>query len=690
MAKQNVSLSNFSAGKLSKRLRGRFDLPIYYSGVENSQNFIFETQGAARYRNGTTFISQTANNDISRLREFKFNDEQSYMLEFTQGKIRVLTRDPVTGKVGFVLSSGSPIEIVVPYQSDELFEIQCAQNADTMYLTHPNYQPAELVRTSATSFAYAPFTPTANPFNSVGNFPRAVSFYEQRLWFGGTDNDPQKIWGSKAGDFDDFTAGTNDDDALVFNIAGNEVSIINWLAGMSNSLVIGTLSGNFSATGGGNNEAITPTNIRVRPTDYEGTSYQLPVYKDNKLIYVQQGNEIIRSYAFDILSENFVASDLNIVSDDITVSGVRQLSYKKGRPETIWGIKNNGDMIGLTINDTENVFGWHLHKTDGDFISCDTISERNGAETLIIVVKRIIDGNTNYYLEYLNEPVVFSELFNFFTGVDNQEEDINRYYNRLFEEQKDYVYLDSALSYVGTEVGSDAGANLTLTAPSGTGITVTSSASVFDSSMVGREIWNKSITGEETGRCTITGFTSVTSVTCDVTVGFNQTSISAGDWFLTASEVSGLSHLEGKTVQVCSDGGLAGDFTVSSGSVDIGQQASVIHVGLSYDGIMVTNNLEAGGVLGISQTKRKNLIYLGIRFVDTLGAQFGTDLYNMQNIDFRDSDSIIDRPPPLFNGDVRLPYRDRTSINKSLVVLQQSPTPCIVQLLVPTVSTTDE
>ncbi len=692
MPRVNTALTNFASGKLSKRLRGRFDLPIYYNGLENSKNFIFETQGPARFRNGTTFIAETKNNNLARLREFKFNDEQSYILEFTNTKLRFLTRDPSTGEVGFVLSAPStPFEVNTPYLTDELFEIQCAQNADTMFLVHPNHKPRTLTRTSATTFVLANFTPTADPFTSSGNYPRTVTFYEQRLWFGGTDNDPQKIFGSKAGDFFDFTTGTADDDAFTFTIAGNEVSIINWLAGMSNSLVIGTLSGNFSGTGGGTNQAITPTNISIKPTDFEGADYQTPVYKDNKLIYVQQGGIVVRSYSFDILSENFTSSDLNIVADDITISGVKQLSYKKGRPEIIWGIKNDGDLIGLTFNDTENVFGWHLHDTQGLFTSADTLSEPNGVDTLFTVVNRIINGSSKYYLEYLNEPVQFSEKFDFFTDTNNQESDSIKFLNKVFEEQKEYIHLDSTLTYDGTSVGSDASANVIPSAFTGSGVTFTASAAVFASGDIGREIWKKSITGDETGRATITGFTSTTVVTCDISVDFDNTNtINAGDWYLTADNVTGLDHLESETVNIMTDGSTAGNAIVTSGEVSIPAQASVIHIGLSYKGIMITNSLEAGGVIGPSQTKPKDLYELGIRFADTLGAQFGTDLYNMQFIDFRDSQSFIDRPPPPLSGDVELFYKDRTELDKKVVVLQETAAPCIIQLLVPYLFTSDE
>lgn len=694
MATSNIPLSNFAAGKLSKRLRGRFDLPVYYNGVENSLNFIFETQGAARYRNGTMYLGETEGNNTARLFEFKFNDNQSYMLEFTDTSIRFITRDPTSGKVEFVISApDTPLIVASPYLEAEIFELQFAQNADTMFITHPNHKPRELKRTGAATFTLTEFVPVADPFLVAGDYPRTVTFYEQRLWFGGTDNAPQKLYGSKAGDYFDFTTGVQADDGFVFTISGNEVSIIHWMAGMSNSLVVGTLSGNFSVTGGGTSTPITPTNINIKSTDYEGTSYQMPVYKDNLILYVQQGGIILRSYQFDFLSENFTSSDLNIIADDVTVSGIIQAVYQKGRPEIIWTVKNNGELAAMTSNSTENIFGWHEHKTDGKFTSISTLSESNGRDTLFTIVNRTINGINKYYVEYLTEPVQFSELIDFYTSGDDEVVNINTYLNKIFEEQKEYVHVDSALSYIGTELGSNAGATMNISASTGSGVTFTASDPVFDISMINREIWRKSVTGFETGRAKIVDFVSATEVVCNVTVDFLEsdvtTPIPSGEWYLTASELSGLEHLEAKVVTVVTDGGNAGTFTVTGGLIDIGEQASVIHAGLKYIGSFNSMNMEVGGVIGVSQTKPKNVYQVGIRFADTLGASYGTDLYRMQRVEFRGIDSKIDRPPPPLSGDVRLSYNDATKIEKKLYILQDTPAPCNVQLMIPYCNTSD-
>jgi hypothetical protein len=101
-------------------------------------------------------------------------------------------------------------------------------------------------------------------------------------------------------------------------------------------------------------------------------------------------------------------------------------------------------------------------------------------------------------------------------------------------------------------------------------------------------------------------------------------------------------------------------------------------------------NLEGGGIQGPAQSKPKNINRLGIRFLNTLGARVGTDLYNMQEIYFRDVNDNTDRPPPLFTGDKRVVIEDDTSLEKHIYVQQTHPLPCNVLLLSPYVETDNE
>ena len=54
-----------------------------------------------------------------------------------------------------------------------------------------------------------------------------------------------------------------DDDAIVYTIASNQVNAIRFLS-PTRTLIIGTAGGEFAVYGGGDYDAITPTNIIIK------------------------------------------------------------------------------------------------------------------------------------------------------------------------------------------------------------------------------------------------------------------------------------------------------------------------------------------------------------------------------------------------------------------------------------------
>lgn len=839
-------LTNFAAGELSPKVWGRADLPLYKNGTKRMVNFVAQTQGPARFRDGFTYVNHTRRNKAAYLVNFQFNDQQAYVLEFTDGYMRVFKDEApvletaknitgataanpvvitsnshgfsngdevyITGVVGMTqlngkyylvanktantfeltdqdgnningtaftaYSSGGTVariyELTTPYaEADNLFLLRYTQNADTMYFVHPYYEPRKLTRSGHASWSLSLFTRTADPFlskktitgasqanpcqitsvahglstgdvviiegivgmtqlngryftitNTGANtftldgvnstsytawssggyaslrnlLPSVVAFYESRLFYASTDAAPQKFWGSRAPDssgntrYDDFTTGTDADHAVIYSIASQEVNEIHWLMGMDRQLCVGTFGGTFKITGDTAEAAISPTSINVRPIDSYGTLAIRPINKENVVIYVQREGLNFWSIEFDALSDSYVAIDRSLVADHITASGVKQIAYQSGRPGLVWAVLNNGKLIGCTWKSREDVSGWHRHNTgDDSFLAITVIPRDTQYEQVWVVVERSVDGHTRRYIEYMNDEVVIPQFVDFYTGPENKTEDYARFLRAMFEAQKEYVHVDSALTYDGTDSGLDAGASVTPAAVSGASVTFTASASVFKASDVGRQIWKKAIDGDGYGRAEITGYTSATQVTCRILVTFDSVdAIAAGEWYLTTDEVSGLEHLEGRTVSIIADGGVEEDAVVTDGALTLSAQYSVVHIGLGYTGFIQTLPIEAGGTTGPAQTKRKYVHRFGLRVLATFGFYYGTDLYRMSRHLSRSSADTMNRPAPLETRDLELPYEDQWESEKTIFIQQRKPLPCIVESIMPFSDTTNK
>lgn len=537
-------------------------------------------------------------------------------------------------------------------------------------------------------------TTTAAPFLTTDTYPGAVGFYERRLYYGGSNNNPNTLYGSAAGELDDYTlqigtaAGSKpeDDEGIEYQIYG--ATRIEWLRGTDKFLAIGANNDVLLASGG-IDDVITPSSISIKPTNSYGAADLNAVGRGSLLYYLQSDAETMRSFEYSFEQDSYTPVNRNEVADHITKSGIKQFDYLEANNDILWAVKNNGDLVGMTASSTESISGWHLHTTDGDFISVCTLTRPKKESQLWACVARTVNGSTQYNIEFMTETPEYPLIEDYFSTGEVESTDKLAWLNMMYEAQRQYIHLDGALTYDGSAFST---VTMTPSAVTGTGITFTAGGSIFTASMVGRQIVRKSVTGYETGVAEITGYTSATVVTCTILEDFNSTSaIPIGEWYLTTNAVTDAGHLEGRTVLVIADGAQHPPITITGGVATLERQAAVFHIGLGYRGELETNDLEGGGLNGVAQTKPKSVYQVGLRFLNSLYVRYGVNRYKLNQIDGRTANMRMDRPPVPFTGDQRVTYSNELADdrqggwtkNKRIVLVQDLPFPCYIQLVVP-------
>lgn len=156
-----------------------------------------------------------------------------------------------------------------------------------------------------------------------------------------------------------------------------------------------------------------------------------------------------------------------------------------------------------------------------------------------------------------------------------------------------------------------------------------------------------------------------------------------------ATTISGLSHLEGKTVQILADGATHPDRVVTSGAITLQLSASVVNIGLAYDSTLQTNRIEAGAGDGTAQGKTKRINKVVARFYNTLGAKVGPNASSLDEIQFRTGSDHMDAPPPLFTGDKLVEFPSGYDFDGYVMVKQTQPLPMTVVALMPQLHTFD-
>jgi len=292
------------------------------------------------------------------------------------------------------------------------------------------------ITTPVTDFALGSFSDTTG-------YPSCVTFFEQRLVFAATLSQPQTIFFSKSGDYENMDDGYHetvaDDDAIVYTIASNQVNAIRFMTA-TRTLIIGTAGGEFAVSGGGTDIAITPTNILIKKQSNNGAANVDALAVGNATIFLQRAKRKLRELAYNFDVDGYLAPDLTILAEHISKGGFKQLSYQQEPNQIIWCVRNDGQLAGLTYQREQQVVAWHRHIFGGSFGSgnavCDsvaTIPTDDSEYQTWVIVKRTINGATKRYIEYIHE------------------------YN--FDETDDtsFNFLDSQLSYDGSAASTISG-----------------------------------------------------------------------------------------------------------------------------------------------------------------------------------------------------------------------------------------
>ena len=275
-------------------------------------------------------------------------------------------------------------------------------------------------------------------FSETTGHPSCVTFFEQRLVFAATLSQPQTIFFSKSGDYenmDENRGGTiADDDAIIYTIASNQVNAIRFMTA-TRTLIIGTAGGEFAVSGGGTDIAITPTNILIKKQSNNGAANVDALAVGNATLFLQRARRKLRELAYNFDVDGYVAPDLTILAEHISEGGFKQLSYQQEPNQIIWCARNDGQLVGLTYQREQQVVAWHRHIFGGAFGSgnavCEsvaTIPTDDSEYQTYVIIKRTINGSTKRYVEFIHQ-------------YDFDETD-----------DTSFNFLDSQLSYSGSAV----------------------------------------------------------------------------------------------------------------------------------------------------------------------------------------------------------------------------------------------
>ena len=255
-------------------------------------------------------------------------------------------------------------------------------------------------------------------WSATNGYPSQVAFFRERLVFATN----QTIDMSVAADFENFsdrnTSGeVTADMAIAIDVTSDTVNTIEWLA-PSDGLLIGTAGAEFVAGEITLDQPLGPGNVKITQQSQFGSRSVMPAQIGELLVFVQRSGKKLRELQYEFSSNGYKSSDLTVLADHISGSGLIDIAYQQEPHSILWAVRADGLLLGFTYNREQDVLGWHRHPIGGNgIVECiEHIPNPNGTQDdLWLIVRRTMNGQTKRYIEYLEtdftEENVLSQAF---------------------------------------------------------------------------------------------------------------------------------------------------------------------------------------------------------------------------------------------------------------------------------------
>lgn len=512
-------------------------------------------------------------------------------------------------------------------------------------------------------------------------FPRSVQFYEERLCWGGNAAEPQKIWLSKSQDYEDhgISSPVVDSDACQYALSSGQVNAIAWMIG-ADKLYVGTTGGYWWLSGSTFDEPITPTSINIgRQESRVGAAGRQPVAVGRVILYLSRwANQLHELTRQDDQTQTEVAADVSLLAEHLLrTSGITQMALQEYPGPVVWGVREDGALLGVTYMREHKVVGWHRHDTGGDDVESICCIPGATQDELWLIVAREIDGQTRRYVEFI-DPIWtngdISDAFFVDSGLTFHNfaaiTGISQTNPAVVTCAAGHSFADGNYVRITGVQGIEAlnGSTYQISNCTGTTFEIDSSAAInYDELLdtLGEELFDttgSALLAAESG----SGLPAYTG---------------GGLAEQMAITISGLSHLEGRTVAVLQDGSVGPQRTVAAGSITMQSRAAKIHVGLPYFSDISPMPLEAMPGTSSFQGKAVTLYRAVVRLIDTIGAQVGEDEASLVIIPFRTVNDVMGEAVSIFSGDIELNFPGNFDTAARIVIRQGQPLPMTVLAL---------
>jgi hypothetical protein len=258
--------------------------------------------------------------------------------------------------------------------------------------------------------------------DTSGNYPTAVTYYEQRRAFGGTTNNQQTVYMTRTGTESNMSVSSpgNSNDALSFSVKAQQQNAIRHLVPLNDLLAL-TAGGVWRISS--NDGALLPDTISTKSQTFYGANEVTPALTGHSCLYAETNGRRLRDIGYSWEAQAFTSDDRSVMAPHLFLDyTLVDLAYSRSPDQLLWCVRSDGVLLAMAYVPEHQVFGWSQCTTDGTFESVCVVAENN-EDVLYAVVRRSLG-----------------------VGVVRC---IERLATRRFAAQEDAFYVDCGLTYDG-------------------------------------------------------------------------------------------------------------------------------------------------------------------------------------------------------------------------------------------------
>ena len=625
----SVFQNNFGGGELSPKAAGRIDLKIYYKALRKCFNRITLPIGSLERRPGSIFITNTKNNGEVNLLPFIFSKSQAYALEFGANYIRFFTES------GIILSGGSPYEVPTPYSAAQVKQLYIVQSLDVLYIAHPDFPLKKLQRFGNTNWTLSDVVFTEPPYD--------VANSNQSKTFSVTSSNPTTIT-SSFNFFDPYSVGQYVRIVASSVVAYGQITAVTdaqhatmaWKSANTHNGTfwdwrVGVIKGN------NNPSCIT--------------------FSGNRMFlagYAKQPSKIDGSVVGDF--ENFAPSQAkdNLVTDSEALA----FTLNSDRNENIAWLAPAAN--GVAIGSTEGEWLMRPSSLSEGLTPKNVDAKRTKVFGSYDGVMPVANQRGELLFIQGGQKKVCSYAYNF--NIDNYDTvDINRFADHiLLKKASKIVYQQNPYDLLWVVLEDGSFASCSYNAPEevlGWHIhqmdgNVESICCIPSASGEGQDIIFLSVKRIVNGvtKRYVEKLAPYFQADSDVNTA---TFVDSAIYYSGAATqtITGLGHLEGKTVSILANGAATPDKVVTGGAITLDIPVTKAVVGLPFMSIALLNRFESGSVQDSTQDDPKRITKLALRLYNSMGETSGSKLTTLVPVVYRTTADPLGQPLPLASGD---------------------------------------